>query len=253
MKRWGTVVLSFVGSCVLFGAIFSVPFWKRSPSNTVAAPREEGVRRSAWVVFHDKDTLTGLVRVATDTSAMTVEIVGYPVNTEVIDGVEITNAQVLYAKRGADIVRKIADDELLVLSVSGAVSLMGRVSGNLTITLPQAVGTLPMGAMTLTPLQAAQVMRYTDWEQGEVAAAQMYATLTAAFLRRVLCGQYTALDGFGFLTEVCDSRLHIMQFAAVEQDWEALRQTGEAVRITDRVAGGATVGVGERRRYVLTE
>lgn len=253
MKRWGTVVFSFVGSCVLFGAMFSVPFWKRKPSDAVVAPREDGVRRSAWVVFHDGDTLTGLVRVFTDTSVMTVEVVGYPVNTEVIDGVEIANAQALYAANGADIARQIADDEVLVLSVSGAVSLMGRVTGNLPITLSQAVETLPAGDVTLTPLQAAQILRYSDWEQGEVAAAQVYAALTAAFLREALCGHYTAVDGFGVLTEVCDSRLHIMQFAAVERDWETLRQTGEAVRIAERVAGGATVGVGERRRYVLTE
>ncbi len=249
MKKRLTVALSFVLSAALFSLVMLRPLWRQPEEAAQSADGTGGVRRSVWVVFHDSERLTGLVRVFTDTRSMTVEAVGYPPHTEILYGVEITTAERLFADEGTAVATRIAEDEVIGLSVGAAVSLMGRLSGNLPLTLPQAVGELPAGELTLTPLQAARVLRFTAWEQGGVAQAQMHAELTAAFLRQTMTLSCEPADAFGVLTEVCDGRLHISQFAAVEDELrDFCAQTD--VRCTARVAPGATVGVGERYRYV---
>ena len=98
-----TVVGAFVLSLLAFGLIFLLPVLSERltpddiPEEVLG---ERGVERSIWLLFHDGDTLTGLVKLITDTRTMTVEAVGYPPGTELIDGVTVTTAAALYPTWG---------------------------------------------------------------------------------------------------------------------------------------------------------
>ncbi len=245
-----TVAGAFVLSLLAFGLVMLLPLVAEHmtpdemPEEVLG---ERGVERSLWLLFHDGDTLTGLVKLITDTRTMTVEAVGYPPGTELIDGVTVTTAAARYPTWGERVATELENLTVLTLPIGGAATLIGRVSGNLPITLPQAVGSLPEGELTLTPLQAAEVLTFDEWEQGGVGQAWAHAQLTAAFLQRTLTDTVNAESAFGELTAVCETRLNISQLEAVKGELTALADC----RISARVAGGYMTGTAENQRYVL--
>ncbi|MBQ9861714.1 MAG: hypothetical protein IJO75_05580 [Clostridia bacterium] len=245
-----TVAGAFVLSLLAFGLIFLLPVLSARltpddiPEEVLG---ERGMERSVWLLFHDGDTLTGLVKLSADTRTMTVEAVGYPPGTELIDGVTVTTAAALYPTWGERVATELENLTVLTLPTDGAAALIGRVSGNLPITLPQAVGSLPKGELTLTPLQAAEVLTFEGWEQGGVGQAWAHAQLTAAFLQRTLTDTLDVDSAFGELTAVCETRLNISQLEAVRGELTALADC----RISARVAAGYMTGVKEQQRYVL--
>lgn len=244
-----TVAGAFVLSLLAFGLIFLLPLVseRMTPDDTPEEVLgERGVERSVWLLFHDGDTLTGLVKLITDTRTMTVSTVGYPPQTEIIDGVTVTTAEALYPAWGERVATALEKLTVLSFPIDGAAALIGRVSGNLPITLPQAVGSLPKGELTLAPLQAAEVLRFDGWEQGGVGQAWAHAHLTAAFLNRTLTDTPNVDLAFGELTAVCDTRLNISQLEAARGEIEALA----ASRCEARVAAGYMTGTKENQRYV---
>ncbi len=246
-----TVAGAFALSLLAFGLIFLLPLLSErlTPDDTPEEVLgERGVERSVWLLFHDGDTLTGLVKLIADTRTMTVEAVGYPPQTELIDGVTVTTAARLYPAWGERVATELDDMTALSLPIGGAATLIARVSGNLSTALPQAVGSLPKGELTLTPLQAAEVLTFDGWEQGGVGQAWAHAELTAAFLRRTLTDTLNADAAFGELTAVCDTRLNIAQLEAVRGELGALADC----RISARVAAGYMTGTAENQRYVLS-
>lgn len=244
-----TVAGAFVLSLLAFGLIFLLPVLSERltpddiPEEVLG---ERGVERSIWLLFHDGDTLTGLVKLITDTRTMTVEAVGYPPGTELIDGVTVTTAHALYPAWGDRVATELENLTVISLPIGGAAALIGRVSGNLPLVLPQAVGSLPKGELTLTPLQAAEVLTFDGWERGGVDQAWAHAQLTAAFLQRTLTDTLDADSAFGELAAVCDTRLNISQLEAVRGELTALADC----RISARVAAGYMTGTAETQRYV---
>lgn len=254
-RTWVTVAGAFVLSLLAFGFILLIPFLtaRLAPENIPEEVMgERGAQRSAWLVFHEGDTLTGFVKVTTDTRKAVVTVVGYPPQCEIIDGVTTTTAAKLYADRGERVVQAIEELPMISLPVGGAVSLIGRISGNLPFILPQAVGTLPEGALTLTPLQVAAVLRFDGWERGGVGQAWAHAELICAFLNRGLTPSCDIQDAFGSLTAVCDNALHISQFEAVRDDLSRLADANEGSMCIAQVAAGYMTGYGENQRYVLS-
>ncbi len=254
-RTWVTVAGAFLLSLLAFGFVLLLPF-----VTARLTPDEEpedvmggrGVQRAAWLLVHDGDVLTGLIKVITDTRSMAVTAIGYPPQTEVIDGVTVTTAAALYPEQGERVARAIAELPVISLSVGGAAALIGRVSGNLPFTLPQAVGTLEKGELTLTPLQAAAVLCFDDWEEGGVRQAWAHAALTAAFINRALTETRDTKAAFGELTAVCDGALHISQFEAVRDDLQALGVANTGTICTAQVAAGYMTGYAQKQRYVLT-
>lgn len=245
-----TVAGAFVLSLFAFGLIFLLPLisGRMTPDDTPEEViGERGMERSVWLLFHDGDTLTGLVKLITDTRTMTVEAVGYPPQTELVDGVTVTTAAALYPAWGERVATELDDLTVLSLPIGGAARLIGRLSGNLPLTLPQAVGTLPEGELTLTPLQAAEVLTFDEWERGGVGKAWAHAALVAAFLQRTLTDSLNADAAFGELTAVCDTRLNISQLEAVRGELTVLADC----RVSARVAAGYMTGTAENQRYVL--
>ncbi len=246
-----TVAGAFLLSLLVFGMIMLLPFiLDRLDAVPEEVLGERGVERSVWIVFHDGDTLTGLVKLITDTRTMTASAVGYPPQTELVDGVTVTTAAALYPTWGERVATELTEYAVLSLSIDGAAALIGRVSGNLPMILPQAVGRLPAGELTLAPLQAAEVLAFDGWEQGGVGQAWAHAQLTAAFLNRTLTDTLNVDTAFGELTAVCDTRLSISQLEAVRDDLLALGTANDGAICEARVASGYMTGTKEQQRYV---
>ncbi len=249
-----TVAGAFILSLLAFGFVLLIPFiteWLAPDEAPEEVLGERGVERSAWVVFHDGENLTGMVKLVSDTRTMTMNAVGYPPQTEIIDGVTVTTAAALYPERGERVAVLIEELPVLSLSVSGAASLMGQLSGNLPMALPQAVGSLPAGTLTLPPLQAETVLKFDGWERGGVEQAWVHAQLTATFLNRTLTDTLDLDTAFGKLTAVCDVKLNVSQLEKVRDDLAALGTANDGAICEARVVSGYMTGIGERQRYVL--
>ena len=244
------VVVAFCLSMAVFGIalLAALAGGRETLGGSEEVSGVHGVSRSAWVLLHDERRLQGLLSVTIDTAKLTVDAVVYPPETEVTDGTMVTTAATVFAERGERVVDLIAEDETVVLSLGGAAMLIRELSGNLPLTLPRAVGEIPRGAVTLTPLQAAAVLRFEDYG-GCVAKATVTAELARSFFERLLRRLGDTERAFGCLTEASESRLSVAQFAAVRDEWEALA-AAEAV-CTARVAAGYTTG--SPVRYVVTE
>lgn len=251
-----TVAGAFLLSLFVFGFVLLIPFITEQlepddvPEEVLG---ERGVQRSVWVVFHDREVLTGIVKLVSDTRAMTMCAIGYPPQTEIIDGVTVTTAAALYLDNGEQVAALIEELPVLSISISGAAALMGRLSGNLPMTLSQAVGELPTGTLTLTPLQAAAVLKFDDWEQGGVGQAWAHARLTATFLNRTLTDTLDLDMAFGRLTAVCDSKLNVSQLETVRDDLVTLGAVNDGAICEARVVPGYMTGTKEKKRYVCTD
>lgn len=260
-KRWVkwlsrtpvTVAGAFLLCLLAFGFVLLIPFiteWMVPDEVSEEALGERGVRRSVWVVLHDGDRLTGMVKLISDTRTMTMTAIGYPPQTEIIDDVTLTTAATLYRKQGERAIALIEELPVLSLPVGGAATLMGQLSGNMPITLPQSVGELPAGSLALRPLQVAMVLKFDGWEQGGVGQAWAHAQLTATFLNRALSKALDLDAAFGKLTAVCDSRLNVSQLAAVRDELSALGAANGGMICQARVVSGYMTGIGENQRYV---
>lgn len=251
-----TVAGAFVLSLLAFGLVMLLPLIaeRMTPDDQPEeVSGERGVERSMWIVFHEDDRLTGLVKLITDTRTMTVSAVGYPPQTEIIDGVTLTTAAALYPAWGERVATEMEKIAVLSLPIRGAATLIGRVSGNLPVTLPQMVGSLPAGELTLTPLQTAEVLTFDDWEQGGVGQAWAHAQLTATFLNRALTDTLDVDSAFGELTAVCDTRLSVSQLEAVRDELTALAAVNDGAICKARVVSGYMTGTDERQRYVVQQ
>ncbi len=248
-----TVAGAFLLSLLAFGLVLLIPFiteWMAPDDVPEEVLGEQGVQRSVWVVFHSGEALTGIVKLVSDTRTMTVQAIGYPPQTEIIDGVTVTTAAALYPERGEQVAALIEELPVLSIPVSGAAALMGRLSGNLPMTLPQAVDELSAGTLTLTPLQAADVLRFDGWEQGGVGQAWAHAQLTATFLNRTLTHTLDLDTAFSVLTAVCDVKLNVSQLEAVRDDLAALGTANDGAICETQVVAGYMIGSKEQLRYV---
>lgn len=251
-----TVVVAFLLSLLAFGCVIVLPLLTDTLINTSDNPDKEvggttGKQRTVWLMFHDEGTLLGTVAVIGDTRTLTLQTIGIPAETEITSGTQLFTLQELFQKEGEEVVKLLAKqtemdvDGTISLSVSAVTECIRRISGNLPYTLTEPVGRLPASTLTLTPLQIADIFRYNQWSQGMRGRAQVYAELTALFLEKAL--KKDTQSTFGILSEVSDSRLHISQFAAIQDDLALLKNTS----CTSKVAAGKVSGTENDRHYVL--
>lgn len=253
-KQSRLIVFAFLASVAAFGLVFVIPLIT-NPSKQQNQPQEvlgsTGKQRTVWVLFHDEGKLLGSVAVIGDTRTVTLQTVGIPAETQVIKATTLTTLQKLFEEEGETAVKELAKqiefdaDGVICLSVNAVTECVRRISGNIPFTLSEQVGRLPALEVTLTPLQVADLLRYNEWTQGMSGRAHVYAQLTALFLEQSL--KKDVKKSFGVLTEVADSRLHISQFAAIEDDLRILSN----VSCTVSVAAGYQSGGEKEPYYVL--
>ncbi len=255
-KQSTTVILAFLLSVLAFGMVFILPLITKQFRNGTLNPPQEvlgttGKQRTVWVLFHNNGTLSGTVAVIGDTRTVTLQAVGVPVETQINKGTRLLTLQEVFAEEGETAAVDLAKemewdaDGVICLSIGAVTECIRRISGNLPYTLPEPVGRLPASSVTLTPLQVADVLQYNEWSQGMSGRADIYAQLTALFLEKAL--KKDAKTVFGVLTDVADSRLHISQFAAVEDDLKVLSNSS----CTVSVAAGRQSGDEKHPYYVL--
>ncbi len=249
-----TVAGAFLLSLMAFGLVLLLPVFIRQiepDTDSAEVLGERGVQRCLWVVLHEDNKLSGLVRVCTDTCTQTISVTGVPLQAEITDDVTLTTVAALYEKQGENAVLVLEELPIVSLSVDAFAALVGSVSGNLPLTLPQPVEQLPQGELTLTALQVAQVLRFEDWEQGGVEQALIHAKLIAAFINRTLTDSKDLYTVFGTVAGACEPRLHVSQFVMVQDELQTLCKANTGDICIANVLPGYMVGVGERQRYVL--
>ncbi len=237
-----TVAVAFLLSFAVFcGMLFLPDALDRIRTQSPAeADTVVGRERTVALFFRDAvDTLTGAVLLTYDTRTMTMECVGYAPNTFLGD----KTLETVYAEGGTSYARgRLGEregreiDGGLSFSVSGVAAFLIHLQNRLPLTLPEAVGELPAGSSTLTPMQVADILRYNGWTNGDKGIAQMHGEVIAALINRYLTVDNDLEAAFQQLTALCDDELRISQFTAVQEDLKALARENKGAICTVRHA-----------------
>lgn len=255
-----TVGIAFVVSFLVFGGVLLLPLWLDGDETPtpVEAGGTYGRERTVLVLVHDTDnTLTAAVAVSADTRTLTMRAVGYPACSEVVYRTRLCTLAECYAEEGAAAGEYLAAalgtsfDGVWQLSVSAVAALSARMGNGVTYTLPEAVGALAAGEQTLTSLQVADVLRFTGWKQQLTGQAAAHAGVIAALINRYLTPQQNLTALFNMLTALCDERLTVSGFAAMEEDLHRLATANTGALCSAAVPAGRAVGTGMTRRYAL--
>ncbi len=221
------VLLAFTVSLLLFGSSLLLPglkalFVAEAPAEVGAA---RGRTRQFTLLFYDTvGGFTGAVVLTTDTATGRAQAVGYPSTAIVTYDDAPTTLGAVFDNHGdtaaaAALAHRTGQETEgpLTLSVSGVAALLVELKEYLPLTLPQAVGDLPAGEVTLTPMQAADVLRFREWETGAHGQALAHAQVVAAILNRYLTTGRDLQAEFSALTAVCDTPLNISHYAAAAE------------------------------------
>lgn len=240
---------AFLLSVLLFGAFLIVPAiggMLGEPEQPEAAQTPGvGIVRTVVLWFHDgQGELTGAVAVTGDTRRLRMTAVGYPVETEVaVSGQRQSLKDAYRADRKAALVALceaggIEAQTGISFSDGAVTALMLELQNGLPYLLPETAGDLPAGATTLTPLQVGDLILYDKWRE-PTGAATVHAGLTAALFNRYLTADRVLTEVFGTVADLCDERLNISQFVAVQDELERLaEQNRDGTICTSLVAGG---------------
>ena len=217
----------------------------------------QGKERTVLVLVHDREgNLTGAVAVGTDTAAMQVSVTAYPQQTEVVYRTALYTLAECYRDGGISAAECLSAatgesyDAVLRLSTQALGSLASQVGG-IPYVLSKPWGSLEAGEQTLASLQLAELLEYTDWPQPVTEQARVHAAVVKALLQRYLTPRRDLRTAFNALVTACDDRLTIAQFSAVEEELAALIEALPSYTVT--VPHGESVGVAEKKRYVLTD
>ncbi|MBQ6830502.1 MAG: hypothetical protein IJO59_05200 [Clostridia bacterium] len=213
------VLVAFVVSIVLFGAVFSTGLWRDYRQAEDPAETDAALGRVYTVaVFFRKtvDELSGAALLTIDTRQMRITVHGFSPQTEIGD----RPLQEQYRVGSLYAATQLAEncDAVLSFSVSNVAAFLVYTQERLTLTLPEQVDILPAGECTLTPIQVADVLRYEQWSTGERGRADIHAQVMAAILNRYWVDERDLEQDFKELTALCDERLHISQFEAVKDE-----------------------------------
>lgn len=223
-----TVLAAFALAVAVFSAVLLLPLLLDHllPADT---PQEADaptgrVRQYALLMRDAGGELTGAVWLTTDTRTHTMTATGYAPQTEIATENGTATLADLFRDEGSAAATAALGtaDGTLTFSVSSVAALVVYLGDNLPYTLPEPVGMLPAGAVTLTPMQTADLLRYSAWENGAAGQAAAHAGVTAAIFNRYLTANRDFEADFSKLTELCDTRLSISGFAAVHEGLKAL-------------------------------
>lgn len=258
--QW-TAIIAFVLSFLAFGAVFLLPpllsRWERP--KPMEALGEEGKQRTLLLFIHDEGELTGAVALCSDTGRMQIRATGYPACTEVVYKTALRQLSECYAAEGSATAGFLSAvtgeryDAVISFSVESLGAFVARLGNGISYTLPERVGALPEGEQTLSALQIADVLSFADWEEGAVGQAAVHAGIVAAVCNRYLTPRCDITQAFNTLTSLCDERLTVAQFLVIKPELEQLAQTNQGAICVYAVPDGRMTGIGEARRFVLTE
>ena len=254
-----TVVISFFLSLIVFSGAFLVPWfishWDRPESTETVG--EQGHTRTLLLLLHDDDVLTGVVSICGDTRTLAVDVVGYPAQTEVIYRNALCPLSLCYADEGADAASRLASvngcdfDSVISMSVDAFSAWVSQLGTGISYTLTEPVDVLPQGDQLLTPLQIADVLRFTDWEDPMTGQAAAHAGIVSAVIDQYLNPHCDLEATFNALTALCEQHLTIAQFTVLRPDLQTLANANQQGLCTATVPEGRVTGVGENKRYVL--
>lgn len=253
-----TVVLTFGGALLLFGAMLWMPWLKPGQTDTVKAAVEQGQTHTVLLLIHNaQNQLTGVVSVRADTRTLTMYACAYPTETEVLFGTQVgTLAQCYAANKKVVACLEVAANErydaVLTLSVKAISRMIAHRGNGLMYVLPEPVGMLPAGKQLLTAVQVSDLFVYTGWSQKN-GQAEAQAGLIAAVLNRYFTASCDLQQAFSQLTALCEEHLTVAQFTAIRSELEQLAAANNGGICIAQVAQGRWVGNGESRRYLLTE
>lgn len=230
-----------------------------SQEPSTEAGNEVGRVRTMLLLIHDKGTLTGAVRVKTDTSTLSVSIKGYPHQTEVIFGTTVGTLQECYASEGGKAGEYLAAvtgetyGSVLRLSTEAVGRLAAELGGGIRYTVPETVGLLSVGEHWLTARQIAELLCYTGWKEPLHGQAAAHVGVIATLLNRYLSPERDLQAAFHALVAVCDDRLTVAQFTVLQSELRRLAAANGGDLCETAVASGRQIGVDGKKRYVLTE
>ena len=217
---WRVACAAFLLSLSVFVALILVsnPSLDEEPAE---ADSTVGKRRTLTLFFHGGDQeLTGIVTVSTDTRLMSVHATAYPITSAVQTAFAEGKSE--YARMVFDREQNIESDAAVSFSVDRISAFLVYTGETLSLTLPEPAIGLPAGDATLTPNQITDLLRYTAWSSGPVVRQRLHAQTVATLINRFLISSRDINKDFAKLTELCDDRLHIAQFAAVREELTAL-------------------------------
>lgn len=235
-----TVLAAFALAVAVFGAVLLLPLLlprllADRPVTEADAPSGR-VREYTLLFRRAEGELTGAVRLTSDTRLLTLTATGYAPTWSAAEGKP--TLETLFREQGEAAASAALgpSDSTLTFSVSSVAGLIVYLGDNLPYTLPEPLGLLPSGAVTLTPMQTADILRYRQWENGDTGQAAAHAGVVAAIFNRYLTEDRDFEADFAKLTELCDSRLHISEFVAIHEGLKTLAAANDGHLCTPTTA-----------------
>lgn len=237
-----TVAMVFVISLLIFGGVMLLPLWwqGRPISPPAAVDTRSGRTRRFTLLFYDGvEGFTGAVVLTTDTAARTAQTVGYSPEYIVSHEGKLSTLAAVFHAHG-DVAAAAALEEQtdtategpLTFSVSNVAAFVVHLREYLPYTLPENVGDLQAGDVTLTPMQTADILRYDGWENGATGQAHAHASVVAAILNRYLISTRDLQGDFAALTKLCDTRLTVSHFEAARDGLSTLAAANDGTLCT---------------------
>ncbi len=231
-----TAFAAFVFSLFVFATLIFVSDFVLNTEDTqpIEADNTMGKSRVATLFFHGgDDELIGIVTVTSDTRFMSVQATAYPVSHTVQNGFAEGKSE--YAQMLFDREQNVESDIALSFSVDRVADFLVYLGQQITVTLPEPALGLPMGESTLTPDQVTALLRYTEWSAGESGRQRMYAQTVAWLINHCLIPSRNIDTDFAKLTELCDDRLHISQFAVIREELLSLAAENDGSLCRERI------------------
>ncbi len=231
-----TAFVAFMVSLFVFATLIFVSDFilRTEDTQPIEADNTIGKRRVATLFFHGgDDELIGIVTVTIDTRLMSVQATAYPVSYTVQNGFAEGKSE--YAQMLFDREQNVESDIALSFSVDRIADFLVYVGQQITLTLSEPALGLPAGESTMTPDQVTDLLRYAEWSTGETGRQRLYAQTVAWLINHCLIPSRNMDADFAKLTELCDDRLHISQFAVIREEIAALAAENDGSLCRERV------------------
>ncbi len=231
-----TAFAAFILALFVFGALILVSEFVLTEEDTqlVEVDNKNQTLRTLTLFFHDgEEQLTGIVTVMTDVQSMTIQAVAYPITTAVQNAYAEGKSE--YARMLFDREQNVESDITLSFSVDRVSDFLVYIGQQIPLTIPEPALGLPVGESTLTPDQVTNLLRYSEWSAGETVGQRLYAQTVAWLINRCLIPSRDIDADFAKLTELCDDRLHISQFAVIREELISLATENDGNLCRERI------------------
>lgn len=231
-------VTAFVLSLLIFCGVLVAPsiIDRLTPPNPAETDSSPGRTRTAVLFFRETvDRLSGAAVMTYDTRVLSVTVTGYSPDTPLGD----TTLNDAYNSGGTVYAQGLLCPEAdggFSFSLDNVSTFLVYLNGYLPLSLPEPMGMLPAGSNSLTALQVTDLLRYDSWSTGSAGRAEIHAAVVAALFNQYLTTERDLEAAFRRLTALCDDRLTVSGFAAVQDDLCALAAAndGQLCRVVQK-------------------